>query len=448
LSAREIDTAGSLANGKRDLANRMLRQRTGRPAVPSDATRPAELIDVPEAYFRFEKHPAYLKLLGRVDELHNAGTEVPFFRLHQITGGSTTRIAERDCISFSHYDYLGLSGHPTLKKAIIGAIDRYGTSVSASRLVGGERPLHAELEDAIADKLETEACLAFISGYGTNVATIAHLFGPRDLILHDALAHNSIQTGVLLSGARRMPFRHNDWEMADKLLRRHRAQYERVLIVIEGLYSMDGDFPDLPHFVELRNRYKALLMVDEAHSFGVMGQSGGGLREHFGLAGSDVDIWMGTLSKAFASSGGYIAGSRALVTNMKFNASGFVFSVGLAPANAAAALAALQVMNAESERVHTLHQRARFFLDLMQERGLPTGLSRGVAIIPLVVGNTVRCVKLTNALLKRGIDVQPILRPGVKERSVRLRFFVNSKHSEAQLRQAAEIIDKEYQAVS
>ena len=426
----------------------LLRQRVGHKSGNTDAVSSEDVSEIPNALYRFDQHPAYLELLARMNELDQAGTEVPFLRSHQGVAHNTTRIYGRECLSFSHYDYLGLSGHPSLKVAIADAIDRYGTSVSASRLVGGERPLHLELERAIAQRFGAEACLSFVSGYSTNVATIAHLFGPRDLILHDALVHNSIQTGVLLSGARWMPFRHNDWEMADSLLRRHRGQYERVLIVLEGLYSMDGDFPDLPRFVELRNRHKVFLMVDEAHSFGVMGATGCGLREHFGISGDDVDIWMCTLSKALASCGGCIAGSRELVLNMKFNAPGFVFSVGLSPPNAAAALAALQVMEAEPERLSLLRQRARLLLELMEERGLPTGLSKGVAIVPLVVGNTVRCVELSNALLRRGIDVQPILRPGVKERSVRLRFFVNSTHTEDQIRRAVAIVDEEYRAIS
>jgi len=232
--------------------------------------------------------------------------------------------------------------------------------------------------------------------------------------------------------------------MVDDLLQRHRHHYERVVVILEGVYSMDGDFPDLPRFVELRERHKVFLMIDEAHSLGVLGERGRGIREHFGLSGSDVDIWMGTLSKSLASCGGYIAGSRALILNLKFNAPGFVFSVGLSPANAAAAFAALQVMAAEPERVAELRQRAGLFLELARERQLPTGSSKGVSVVPLIVGDTKRCVGLTNALLKRGIDVQPILYPGVRERAVRLRFFINGTHSEDQIRWTIGVVDEEW----
>jgi 8-amino-7-oxononanoate synthase len=443
LSLGEIGSKQIVAGKKREIANRLLRQRMIHTLPGVHAAEAAGVI--PEAHYRLDLHPAYLELLGRMAEVVSPEIGgVPYFRSHQDLARDTTRIGEREYISFSNYNYLGLSGHPALKAAVAEAIDRYGTSVSASRLVGGERPIHGELEEAISDALDTEACLAFVSGYGTNVTTLAHLFGPNDLILHDALAHNSIQTGALLSGARRLAFRHNDWRQLDDLLRRYRGDYERVVVVLEGIYSMDGDFPDMPRFVELREKYKILLMVDEAHSFGVLGERGHGVRQHFGLNGSDVDIWMGTLSKSLASCGGYVAGSRALILNLKFNAPGFVFSVGLSPANAAAALAALRVMAAEPERVAELHQRGGLFLKLAQERNLPTGQSKGIAIVPLIVGDTVRCVALTNALFARGIDVQPILYPGVKERAVRLRFFINRNHSEAQIRGAIDVIDEEW----
>jgi 8-amino-7-oxononanoate synthase len=446
LSLAEIGPKPVASDKKRELANRLLRQRA------NHGTRDAQAVDtdaIPKSHYRLDLHPAYLELLGRMQELDPPEIGgVPYFRSHQGLARDTTRIGDRECISFSNYNYLGLSGHPALKAAVVEAIDRYGTSVSASRLVGGERPLHVELENTIAQALDSEACLTFVSGYSTNVTTIAHLFGPNDLILHDALAHNSIQTGALLSGARRIVFRHNDWQRVDDLLRRHRADYERVVVILEGIYSMDGDFPDLPRFVELRERHKIFLMIDEAHSFGVMGSGGHGLREHFGLRGSDVDIWMGTLSKSLASCGGYIAGCQALVLNLKYNAPGFVFSVGLPPANTAAALAALRVMAAEPERVAELHQRGALFLKLARERGLPTGQSKGISIVPLVVGDTKRCVALTNALFARGIDVQPILYPGVKERAVRLRFFINRTHSEEQIRRAVAMVDEEWRRIS
>jgi 8-amino-7-oxononanoate synthase len=433
----------SSSGKKRELANRMMRQRVAHaPREPLFGPTATEVAAIPESHYRLDLHPAYLNLLARMEEVEQADIGgVPYFRFHQGLARDTTRIGGREYISFSNYNYLGLSGHPALKAAVAAAIDRYGTSVSASRMIGGERPIHVELEGALAALFDAQACLAFVSGHGTNVTTISHLFGPKDLILHDKLVHNSIQMGSLLSGARRIAFRHNDWQMVDDLLQRHRRHYERVVMILEGVYSMDGDFPDLPRFVELRERHKVFLMVDEAHSLGARGR---GIGEHFGLSGSDVDIWMGTLSKSLASCGGYIAGCRELILNLKFGAPGFVFSVGLSPANAAAALAALQVMVAEPERVAELRQRSALFLQLARERGLPTGSSPGVSVVPLIVGDTKRCVALTNALFQRGIDVQPILYPAVRERASRLRFFINRTHTEDQIRRTIGIVDEEW----
>ena len=199
MSVTERDV---LFSNRRERANRMLRRRVHTLDDPNLAPS-GVAAEIPEFHYRFDLHPAYLELLSRVGEVEKSGIGgVPYFRCHQGLARDTTRVGEREYVSFSNYDYLGLSGHPALKAAVSAAIDQYGTSVSASRLVGGERPIHVELENAIAKVLDTEACVAFVSGYGTNVATISHLFGSKDLILHDALAHNSIQTGVMLSGAR------------------------------------------------------------------------------------------------------------------------------------------------------------------------------------------------------------------------------------------------------
>jgi 8-amino-7-oxononanoate synthase len=436
INARDM-VANLTPEQKRELAKRLLRERTAQQAAAADGA-------LPPSHYRFDHHPAYLSVVRSGEAIDYRD---PYFRLHEGIARDTSVIGGREYINFSNYNYLGLSGHPSVRDAVSAAVDRYGTSVSASRMVGGERPIHRDLEKALAEVHGTEDALVFVSGYGTNVAVISHLFGPRDLILHDALIHNSVIMGAMLSGARRMPFRHDDWQAVDDILRRHRRDYERVLVVVEGIYSMDGDFPDLPSFVEIRNRHKVFLMVDEAHSLGVMGKRGNGIREHFGLAGDDVDIWMGTLSKSLASCGGYIAGSSPLADLLRYTAPGFVFSVGQPPADAAAALAALQVMHAEPERVEQLRQRGRLFLDLMRERGLPTGLSQGYSVVPLIVGDSMRCIRLTDALFRRGIQVQPILHPAVEERSVRLRFFLTCTHSEAQIRQTVGIIDEEWRAL-
>jgi 8-amino-7-oxononanoate synthase len=400
---------------------------------------------VPDSWCRFDQHPGYQQLRILNEGAARLGIANPYFRSHDRVAGATTVIDGRTFVNYSSYNYLGLAGHPDVNDAAKEAIDRYGTSASASRLVSGERPIHRQLEREIANVHGVDDCVVFVSGHATNVSTIGHLFGPKDLVIHDALIHNSAMLGIQLSGARRMTFAHNDWDALDRLLAQCRMQYERVLIVVEGIYSMDGDFPDLPRFVEIKHRHRAFLMVDEAHSLGVMGSGGLGIQEHFGLRGSDVDIWMGTLSKALASCGGYVAGETALIEHLKCAAPGFVYSVGIAPPVAAAALAALRLIRAEPWRAQTLRQRGQEFLDLARAAGIDTGSSAGLSVIPAITGSSLKAARLSEAMFRRGINVQPIVYPAVQERSARLRFFISSEHSEAQILSTVETLAEELQ---
>lgn len=243
-----------------------------------------------------------------------------------------------------------------------------------------------------------------------------------------------------MSGAQRLPFAHNDSAGLDALLTQQRHQFERVLIVVEGLYGMDGDHPDLPRFVEIKQKHHAFLMVDEAHSFGVMGKRGHGIREHFGLPGDAVDIWMGTFSKALAGCGGYISGETALVEHLKFLAPGFLYSVGMAPALAAASLTALQRIQTEPERVDALKARAQYFLQHAKAAGINTGHSMGLAVVPVITGSSISAAKLSAALFKQGINVQPILYPAVPEKAARLRFFMSCHHTESQIDQTIQAL--------
>lgn len=396
--------------------------------------------DIPEAFYRFDLHPGYQQLRIINDGAARLGIASPYFKVHEGVAGAHTRIDGRELLNFASYNYLGLSGHPLVSAAAKAAIDRYGTSVSASRLVSGDRMLHRELEEAISGIYGTDDAIVFVSGHATNVTTIGHLFGPRDLILHDELIHNSVVQGIQLAGARRLPFPHNDWRALDTILHQQRRQFERVLIVLEGIYSMDGDFPNLPRFVELKRKHRAFLMVDEAHSFGIMGDHGFGIREHFGLAGDDVDIWMGTLSKAFAGCGGYIAGDIALIEHLKFLAPGFLYSVGMSPPLAAASLAAIGCLKAEPQRVATLKARSRLFRDEAVRAGIDTGFSAGLAVVPAIVGSSIKATRLSNLLFERGINVQPILYPAVPEKTARLRFFISCEHSEDEIRAAVQAL--------
>jgi 8-amino-7-oxononanoate synthase len=358
----------------------------------------------------------------------------PFFRMHDGIAGAETVIDGRSYVNFASYNYLGLNGHPRIAEAAKAAIDRYGTSVSASRPVSGERPVHRELERALARLHGSEDCLVLVGGHSTNVTVIGHLLGGNDVIVHDALIHNSIVQGAVLSGARRVPFPHLDHSAAERILGEVRRRDGHTLLVIEGHYSMDGDVPDLPAFIAAARRHGAWVMVDEAHALGVLGARGFGSAEHFGVDPGEVDIWMGTLSKALVSCGGYIAGKKTLVDHLKRVAPGFVFSVGIAPPVAAAALAAVELLEAEPERVRRLNERGALFLRLAREGGLDVGSSVGAAIVPVLTGSSIAAGRLAEAMFRGGVNVQPILYPAVPERAARLRFFLTAGHSEEQIR--------------
>ena len=265
--------------------------------------------------------------------------------------------------------------------------------------------------------------------------------------VHDALAHDCIMGGAKLSGAKRRPFPHNDFAALDKQLAQLRPHYRRVLIAVEGVYSMDGDICPLPKYIELKKKYGCLLLVDEAHSIGVMGATGAGIGEHFGVRRPDVDLWMGTLSKSFASCGGYVAGSKQLVQFLKYSAGGFVYSVGISPANAGAALEAVRQLKANPGKVQRLHERARLFLKLAKEKGIDTGMSSGSAVVPAILGNSLHALQVSDALKQRGINVQPILYPAVEETAARLRFFCTATHTEQQIRETIEILAEEIKRV-
>ncbi len=390
---------------------------------------------IPESWSRFDQHAGYKQL----QIIHKGSTQLgisnPFFRLHTGIAGATTSIDGQQYINYASYNYLDLSGDGRVSQAAKDAVDQYGTSVSASRLVSGERPIHRQLEAALAALYGVDDAIVMVSGHATNVTTIGYLFGANDLILHDELIHNSTLVGAQLSGAKRLPFPHNDYAALDKLLTEQRRHYERVLIVLEGLYSMDGDYPNLPEFIDVKQKHRAFLMVDEAHSLGVLGAKGLGIREHFNVDSKAVDICMGTLSKSLAGCGGYIAGESALIEHLKFLAPGFLYSVGMPPQVAAPALAALAILQQEPERVARLQALSRYFLSKAQGAGIDTGYSLGVAIIAAITGSSLSAARMSQALFNKGINVQPILYPAVPEKSARLRFFISCNHTEQQIDQ-------------
>jgi 8-amino-7-oxononanoate synthase len=400
------------------------------------------------AWLDFAKLPGYSEQQMLRSAATAMGLRDPYFLVHEGDAGATTVIDGREMVNFSSYDYLGLNHHPAVRAAAQAAIERYGVSASASRLVAGERPVHRELEAALAAFYQREDCLTFVSGHAANVATIGALLGPRDLILHDSLAHNSIIMGAQMSRAERRSFPHNDTASLDATLTALRGQFDRVLIVAEGLYSMDGDLCDLPALVELKQRHQTWLMIDDAHGMGVLGAKGRGVFEHYGVDPGEVDIWMGTLSKTLSGCGGFIAGPTVLIDFLKRAAGGFVYSVAMPPAIAAASLSALAILRREPGRVTRLRANARHFAESAAAAGLDVGVSMGEAIVPIMTGSSIRAVALSQRLFDAGVNAQPIIYPAIPERMARLRFFLSSEHTTAQIDHVIPIIARELETVS
>ena len=420
---------------------RLLSQLKGERSPSPLASRSLRHTVAPEL-LRFDTLPSYTQVTVQKAVAEKLGLGEPYYVCHDDLSQDTARIAGKTYLNFSCYDYLGLNGDERLLQAASEASRRYGLSASASRLTAGERPPHRALEQALASLYGTEDCLVFVSGHATNMSTIASLFGAQDAIFYDSASHNSLVLGAVLSGAARFAYANNDMAALRSQLEQHRASFKRALIVTEGLFGMDGEIADLPALVALKREFGCFLMVDEAHSLGTVGQRGFGVREHFGLAASDVDIWMGTLSKTLCGCGGYIAGSHVLIEILKYQAPGFVYSVGMPPLLAQSSLCALQCMQAEPWRVTKLQANAQRLLAKAKASGLDCGKAQGYAVIPIMLGDSLTAVILSQLLKEEGVLALPIIYPGVEEGRARLRFFVSASHSEAQIDEACAKISR------
>ncbi|MFC5718663.1 aminotransferase class I/II-fold pyridoxal phosphate-dependent enzyme [Streptomyces gamaensis] len=423
----------------RDIVDRLGAAAEPVPAPRPEPTRPAPGGSPVKQEYAFEEWAEYAELQGRLRQTRSSGSN-PYGRTHEGFNAAVAAVGGRKVVNFAAFNYLGLSHHPQVRRAAKEAIDQYGTSASATPLLFGETPLHHELEAEIASFLGTEAAIVFAGGHATNVATVGHLFGPEDLIVHDEWSHDSTVRGSVLSGARRRPFPHNDWQALDSVLAALRHRHRRALVVVEGAYSQDGDLPDLPRLIEVKKRHGAMLMIDEAHSIGVLGATGRGIGEHYDVDRADVDLWMGTLSKAIGSLGGYIAARQPIVEYLKFTAPLHIFSTGISPANAAAALEALRVLRAEPQRVSRLRQLSDHFRAEARARGLDIGVSRASAVIPVITGDWEKTMALSNSLLEQGINVMPIGYPAVERDKSRLRFFINVDHNEVDLEHSLDLL--------
>ena len=347
-----------------------------------------------------------------------------------LEGRSGPRVCVRGkpLLMLSSYDYLGLIGHPVLETAAVEAIRTHGTGTGGVRLLTGTTELHRDLERDLAHFKGTEAALTFSSGYAANMAVVPALFGPQDRAFVDANAHRSIIDACLLARVPLRRFRHNDTGALRLALDRN-THARRTLIVAEGVYSMDGDVCPLPEIVALKRRYGALLMVDEAHSFGVLGARGRGVHEHFGLDATCADLWTGSLSKAIPANGGFVAGPADLITYLQHAGAPFIFSAALCPAATGAARAALRVIDAEPDRIERMRRRAARLREGLRALGRDTGTST-TAIVPVLVGGDVMAYTLARRLLDQGLLVTAVVHPAVARGAARLRLCATAGHSE------------------
>ena len=331
-----------------------------------------------------------------------------------------------EMVMLGSYSYLGLIGHPRINEAAKSAIDEYGTGTHGVRLLAGSLPIHTELELQIAKTKQTESSITFSSGYATNVAVISALLSSGDVILADRLDHASIIDGCLLSKASVQRFAHNDLVHLERRLQK--VGDKKALVIVDGVYSMDGDIADLPSISALCRQYGAFLMVDEAHSIGVLGKTGKGIDEHFGLPPDAIDIKMGTLSKAIPSAGGYVAGSNELIEFLRHEARAFIYSAAIPPPAAAAALEAFRVMEDEQWRVERLQENYEFFDIGLRAEGLDT-FSTEAAIVPINCGGAREALSVARACQRAGVYVQAILPPVVPPETSRLRACVSAAHT-------------------
>jgi 8-amino-7-oxononanoate synthase len=343
-------------------------------------------------------------------------------------------------VSFANYDYAGLANDPRLKKTACDAVMAFGIGAGASRMVGGQRAIHSDLERELAAFLGVEDSVVLVSGYMTNVSLIGHLLTKNDLILVDDLSHNSIIVGTDVSRARVIRFAHNNLDHLESILRKIRHEANRVLIIVEGLYSMDGDIANLPRLLEIRNQYDAWLMVDEAHSLGVLGPTGRGLAEHFSIDPKQIDIIVGTMSKTLSACGGFIAGSAKLSDWLRFTLPAFVFSVGISPTLAAAVREGISILRSEPWRVARVQENSRLFLEQAKEHGLDTGPAIGAGVISVLFSHQRECLVASQILHDAGYFAPPILQMAVPRDKPRIRFFISAAHTHEQISGAVEML--------
>lgn len=406
--------------------------------------RPAPRTAVPAIIAaRGEATPARSFLAERLDRLTArfrdavAAGDYCYQREIEHQDGAWVTVAGRRLLMLASYSYLGLLGHPRIAAAAQAAAAILGTGSHGVPLLAGTTSLHVALEQSIADFLGAEAAVVFASGYVANVATLATLLTRDQTVICDRLDHASIPDGCALSGAKLMVFRHNDPAALDRCLAR--AGNRGALVVVDAVYSMDGDVASLPEIVAVCRRHGAVLMVDEAHGLGVLGDTGRGIAEHFALDGTAIDVRTGTLSKAIPSAGGYVAGSRALVDALKHNARAFIFSAAVPPPQAAAADAALAVIRDEPDRVDCLRRNGERYRTALRRLGFDF-LGSTTPIVPVLCPTEQAAFAMTRDCEEAGLFVVPVVYPAVPRTAPRLRTMVTAAHTDEEIDLAVDVL--------
>ena len=363
----------------------------------------------------------------------------PYFRVIESEQDTEVIINGQKVLMFGSNSYLGLTNHPKVKEAAKAAIDKYGTGCAGSRFLNGTLDLHLELERKLADFVGKEEAIVYSTGFQVNLGVVPTFTGRSDYIILDELDHASIIEGSRLSFSKVLKYRHNNMESLEKLLQR--CESDRMkLIVVEGIYSMDGDIANLPRIIELSEKYNGTVMVDDAHSLGVLGRDGRGASSHFGLT-DRTDLIMGTFSKSLASIGGFIASDAATINFLLHNSRSLIFSASIAPPAAASVIAALDVILEEPERIQNLWEMTYYTNKNLKEAGFDLGMTQS-PIIPLMIRDNTKTFRLTKLLLDEGIFVNPVLAPAVAEDSTLIRFNLMATHKYDQIDYAIEKLIK------
>lgn len=361
-------------------------------------------------------------------------------RLRMVESEQSSKVVidGREVILLSSNNYLGLANHPKIKEAAKKAIDKYGAGSGAARLISGNCILYKELEEKIAEFKNTEAALVFGSGYLANIGILSTVVKEGDLILSDELNHASIIDGCRLSRAEKVIYRHKDTRHIEEILSKNKTK--KILIVTEGVFSMDGDIAPLPEIIDIAKRYNAMVMVDDAHGTGVLGKKGRGTAEHFGIE-KGIDIHMGTLGKALGAYGAYAAGDKGLIEFLINKARGFIFTTALPPSVLASAIMAIRILENEPELIKKLWKNRDYLVTGLKSLGFDT-MGCGTPIIPILIGKAEKALKMSEDLFEQGVYVPAIRPPTVPEDTCRLRLTVMAAHTKEELDIALKAFEK------